>query len=418
MDSDTATQPSPVSGRLSAGIRRRVLLLAAASALSACDPRPEQQDRKINQSEPVQSKAPVGKTDITEILDLARAGNGVVRLGEGVNYVLQRPLDVSGLNIIGRNARFTVDSSFQAGPGETSALTSRGTTAIDGLAVDIAPGAPPIDAITWYGNEGSLTLTNMHISIAVSAGIRFNAPEGATRAELNAKGVTVEGGAIGVQAEGCTAANLTLVVVRNASHNGIQLTRGRKLVAKECRAWGCGQHGILVMYWIGGALDKCVAVSNKAGGITLGGGDPTKEPNNAFLLTGCRADSNGLSGISLDTTIAGRPGQPVIINAEVTKSSARQNGIHGINVTSSSNVTLSNNVVSDNGRCGIGVSADAIAVTGNHASNNKSWGIGFFGRPRTPEQVGSILATNLFHANRLGDCNLPGASPAAKPKMS
>lgn len=395
-------------------LSRRAAVLGGAGVIAGCTSRPERPANTSSAGSPSAGPKPSKEAAVlddrafAEALEPARSGQAS-DLAPGRIYRLSHPVKLDNLVLRGHGATLVVGSGFTPLPGASAVVTVGGQAAVSDLTIRFEAGAPAVDAISWVGKSGGLSVSGVSVRNAGGAGVRCNVPVGrqAGTCTIILDRVGVTGGESGVQIQGATKAVLTDVSVSGSQRNGIALSRGRELTMTRVQAIGCGDHGILLMYWQRGLISACTANSNKGGGITLGGGDPNLVPTRDIDLESCTANGNGLNGISLDTTREGRLTTPVVINSIVRKCTASHNAIHGIAVIASDYVQLRDNTCQHNKDSGVAVSAPIVSMSGNILTANRHWAIGFFNSPRTPAQVRGILAANTTTDNAKGPSNLP-----------
>jgi hypothetical protein len=187
-----------------------------------------------------------------------------------------------------------------------------------------------------------------------------------------------------------------------ACNNGIKLLDCHDVALYGVRAVENRRHGIGFTFSTRFHVDGCFARGNGRWGIAAGG-EPIRglEPNRDFTITNNICEDNSRGGITLDPTMAWRPEKIWVQRARVSGNVCRSARVdHGIHVTHSRDVVVTDNVCSEN-RKGSGiqlVSSSHVLVQGNTCFANLN-GIGLFNSKSVADPGHYVIGINMLYGN-------------------
>lgn len=144
----------------------------------------------------------------------------------------------------------------------------------------------------------------------------------------------------------------------------------RTLIQGNTITQGAGGHGVVVTYSartriIGNDIEGC-----GGGGITIGGGDPTKPGAVDWIISGNTTNKNLQHGIWIDTTLIGAEETTVYCNGVISGNVCSDNTIHGIYLHNARIVSVTGNAANGNQNSGILADSYRLAISGNNLTGN------------------------------------------------
>lgn len=194
----------------------------------------------------------------------------------------------------------------------------------------------------------------------------------------------------------------------NRNSNGVWAGWCKDINVQNVTANDNRNHGIVFVFSQGWHVNHCRADGNGDGtngwGITAGGFliEPPPPPNSDFTITNNICDGNASGGITLDPSIAQ---ETEVIQTQRARLSGNicRNAIvsHGINLTHSRDVVITDNICTGNIGTGIQVSSSShVLVQGNICSGNAT-GIGLSANAEVIDPGHHIIGVNMLYDNVL-----------------
>jgi parallel beta-helix repeat protein len=243
--------------------------------------------------------------------------------------------------------------------------------------------------------------------------------------------------------EDCCESGLTLNKVNGARvedswfqhcRNGIQVVSCRDVAIYAVTVTENRRHGIAFRYSHDWQVNNCMTTGNggketdedklRGWGIVAGGDARVRHPppNSDFTITNNICEDNYDGGITLDPTVANDPSTEQDETALIWPQRARVSGnlcrgrkggesrggehpfgIHGIHVTHSSDVVVTDNHCYQNHNSGIQlVNSTHVLVQANACYENTN-GIGIFSREDVKDAERHVIGVNMLHDNDEAD---------------
>jgi parallel beta-helix repeat protein len=216
--------------------------------------------------------------------------------------------------------------------------------------------------------------------------------------------------------------------------NGIQAASCRDVAIYAVTATENRRHGIAFRYSYDWHVHNCMATANggtetdqdklRGWGIVAGGDDRVRHPppNSDFTITDNVCEDNYDGGITLDPTVANDPKTDQDETALIWPQRARVSGnvcrgrkggksrggehpfgIHGIHVTHSSEVVVTDNHCYQNHNSGIQLVNSTHVLVQANASFENTNGIGIFSREDVKDAARHVIGVNMLYDNDEAD---------------
>ena len=337
---------------------------------------------------------------LEEVLSTSRTPS--LELRPGATYTLRSPVDLTGRDINGNGAVVIVECH---GTSPGGILKTRGTMGLRNLTVlGVAaqrPGPTLVEGRFGPSADVRVEITGLTIRGCFEAGLSIAASEGPGHIDLSLHDISVEGSTRGIVVDVRGRVSVSNCSVRSAFTHGITIVGATSSTLRKLRADECGGSGVVLLYCQRVHLMECRVTGNSQHGLNVGGGRPDRSPSRGIYIRDLWAAKNGFSGCTVDTTISGHRQEPVYGDITFQGGGALGNRHHGINVQNTTGVTISHMNLSNNRRCGAGLSSSGVSLAGCRIERNHAWGVGLFAPyPSAVERL--FLRQNHFAGNQFG----------------
>lgn len=324
----------------------------------------------------------------------------------GKVFAIDDTLDVSGCQLIGHGATIKFVSSYAV----TTMMLARSACSVVGLTLD--------------GNRSQTTAANGVVAefyayaadrwggqvILDNVTVRDMPGEGVRCGTLYSRTDTTTLPPTQFVMQNCTITNSKEIaamfsnvrdarvvhssVIDNHSH-GIVTYSGNGLYVQGClRYCATSGQGIVSAYGLHTTITGNHAESNGQSGIVIGGGIPDP-PDHYPLIAANTCSYNQQNGITIDTTLNNTMAL-VECHGTIWGNVCHHNGINGINVGTSTGVSVTGNASSNNGDTGVAVASAYAVVTGNYTTKNGT-GIGLYGNDPAEQRGNHRVGMNYSH---------------------
>jgi len=253
-----------------------------------------------------------------------------------------------------------------------------------------------------YGNTGTVIAKDVTVLNASDCGIRIANSKGSilenVRASNCERGVYINGLGTPTEFTSCNLDGLDVDLCRNGlnCHN----VSGNYT---NIKSYNNTQHGVVFTHSESGfTLTNVEAYGNQESGIVLGGASNANLGSNRnYHLNNIYTYNNTFIGLTIDPTVAGSDAK-FEQDGTVTGVTSVNNGIHGINVTHSSDLIISNAISITNSQHGISLAnSKGITLVSPITKTNLSYGINVVGMDAgsgdhniiSPIYIGNIQGT-------------------------
>jgi hypothetical protein len=304
-------------------------------------------------------------------------------------------------------------------PGFTMFAVAAGPAEFERLTLDLAkdetttPSGNPnycsaIDVAADASGRASVRIVGCGLRNAYGRGVNFTGSADGGGDAIVRDTVVESCGAHGISLSNCSYG-----VVESSrctgNLNGVWIGFSQNVVVRAVSALDNNTHGIIFTYSQNVHVDSCQAHRNGAAkdtgigwGICAGGifVDPPPPVNCEFTITNNQCVGNKSGGITLDPTLRQAPDTIQDERARVSGNiCSGAKDTHGINVTHSKNVVVSDNICHDNPLTGVQVSSSShVIVQGNVCYNNNA-GVSLSANATVVDPGYHVIGINHLHDN-------------------